>query len=76
MVQYHYIIGQTPLDEEEKRDLIPSIITKSDLDQFEQENILEARQWAMQKSILTKHDVYSEQFILNLHKRMYGLVWK
>ncbi len=75
-MQYHYIAGQTPLDEEEKRDLIPSLVTREDLDAFEQENILEARQWVMQKSTLAKLDVFSEKFLLNLHKRMYGHVWK
>lgn len=75
-MQYHYIAGQTPLDEEEKRDLIPSIVTREDLDAFEQENILEARKWVMQKSVLSKLDVFSEKFLLNLHKRMYGHVWK
>jgi Fic-DOC domain mobile mystery protein B len=75
-VQYHYITGQTPLDEEEKRDLIPSLVTREDLDAFEQENILEARKWVMQKATLAKLDVFSEKFLLNLHKRMYGHVWK
>jgi Fic-DOC domain mobile mystery protein B len=75
-VQYHYIAGQTPLDEEEKRDLIPSLVTREDLDAFEQENILEARKWVMQKATLAKLDVFSEKFLLNLHKRMYGHVWK
>jgi Fic-DOC domain mobile mystery protein B len=75
-MQYHYIAGQTPLDEEEKRDLIPSLVTREDLDAFEQENILEARKWVMQKSVLSKLDIFSEKFLLNLHKRMYGHVWK
>lgn len=75
-MQYHYIAGQTPLDEEEKRDLIPSLVTREDLDAFEQENILEARKWVMQKSTLAKLDVFTEKFLLNLHKRMYGHVWK
>lgn len=75
-MQYHYIAGQTPLDEEEKRDLIPSLVTREDLDAFEQENILEARKWVMQKATLAKLDVFTERFLLNLHKRMYGHVWK
>lgn len=75
-MQYHYIAGQTPLDEEEKRDLIPSLVTREDLDAFEQENILDARKWVMQKSVLSKLDIFSEKFLLNLHKRMYGHVWK
>ena len=76
MISYHYIEGQTPLDEDEKRDLIPTLITREDLDAFEQENILEARKWIMQKSVLAKQDIFTEKFILNLHKRMYGHVWK
>ena len=76
MINYHYIEGQTPLDEDEKRDLIPTLITREDLDAFEQENILEARKWIMQKSVLAKQDIFTEKFILNLHKRMYGYVWK
>ena len=76
MIQYHYIDGQTPLDEDEKRDLIPTILTREDLDRFEQENILEARAWLMQKSVLARQDIFTEQFLLNLHKRMYGHVWK
>ena len=75
-MQYHYFAGQTPLDEEEKRDLIPSIITREDLDAFEQENILEARKWVMQKATLARLDVFSEKFLLNLHHRMYDHVWK
>jgi Fic-DOC domain mobile mystery protein B len=73
---YHYTTGQTPLDEEEKRDLIPSIVTREDLHAFEQENILEARKWVMQKSVFSRLDIFSQKFLLNLHKRMYGYVWK
>jgi fido (protein-threonine AMPylation protein) len=76
MINYIYIAGQMPLDEEEKRDLIPTILTREDLDAFEQENILEARKWVMQKSVLNKADIFEEKFLCNLHKRMYGHVWK
>ena len=76
MINYHYIEGQTPLEEEEKLDLIPTLLTREDLDKFEQENILEARKWVMQKSVLAKQDIFSEAFIFELHKRMYGHVWK
>lgn len=76
MINYTYISGQTPLDEEEKRDLIPTILTREDLDAFEQENILEARKWVMQKSVLNKADIFEEKFLCNLHKRMYGHIWK
>jgi Fic-DOC domain mobile mystery protein B len=71
-----YILGQTPLEEDEKRDLIPSIITRQDLDAFEQENILEARKWVMQRSVLSRVDIFTEKFLLDLHRRMYSQVWK
>lgn len=77
MIQYHYIEGQTPLDEEERRHLIPTILTREDIDHFEREDIIEARRWVMQKSVLaSKRDIFTEKFILNLHERMYGRVWK
>lgn len=76
MINYYYIAGQTPLDEEEKLELIPSIITREDLDNFEQENILEARKWLMNKTTLSKQDIFSEEFLTNLHKRMFNHVWK
>ncbi len=77
MVQYHYTEGQTPLDEKEKEHLIPTILMREDLDRFEQGNILEARIWVMRKSVsASKQDIFTEKFILNLHKRMYGRVWK
>lgn len=76
MLESSYIIGQTPLDEYEKHGLIPGIIARKDLDRVEQENILQAREWIMQKSVISNHELLSEKFILNLHKRMYGKVWK
>jgi len=68
--------GQTHLDPEEGRDFIPSIITREDLNTFEQENILEAQIWAMQTRNLQSMDVFSEVFLCSLHKRMFGKVWK
>lgn len=68
--------GQTHLDPEESRDLIPSIITREDLNTFEQENILEAQIWAMQTRNLQSMDVFSEVFLCSLHKRMFGKIWK
>ena len=43
-----YIGGQTPLDEDEKEGLlIPTIATREELDEFEQQNIEEALQWIL-----------------------------
>lgn len=71
-----YTDGQTPLDEEEKEGLlIPSIATKGELDEFEQQNIEEAIQWILGRS-LKAETIFTERFVKNLHKRMYGEVWK
>lgn len=75
-MEYAYIAGQTALDEEEKEDLIPILLTRADLDRFEQENIIEARKWIMQKSVLARQEVFTEKFLLTLHKRMFDRVWK
>jgi Fic-DOC domain mobile mystery protein B len=71
----NYINGQTPLEEEEKDDLkIQTIATRGELDEFEQQNIEEAMQWLIRKS-LKKETILSEQFIKQLHKKMFGSVW-
>lgn len=75
-MQYHYIAGQTPLDEEEKRGLIPSLVTRGELDEWEEENILAAREWILRKQTLARHDLLSEDFFLALHTRMFDNVWR
>ncbi|OYU84402.1 MAG: cell filamentation protein Fic [Flavobacterium sp. BFFFF2] len=71
-----YIDGQTPLSEEEREGLkIPSITTREELDEFEQLNIEKAIQWTFGKK-LTAAQLFSEKHIKDLHKRMYGEVWK
>ncbi len=70
-----YIDGQTPLDEEEKDGLlIPTIATRGELDEFEQQNIEQAVQWTLGRSF--KPEVlFTENFIRTVHKRMYADVW-
>ena len=71
-----YTDGQTPLDEDEKEDLlINSISTRAELDEFEQKNIEDAIQWSLTRKFKAAQ-ILSESFINDLHKRMYGSVWK
>jgi hypothetical protein len=50
-LDFEYIDGQTPLDEEEKEGLlIPTIATRGELDEFEQQNIEKAVQWTLGRS--------------------------
>ena len=68
--------GQTPLDEDEKSELlIPTITTRAELDEFEQQNIESAVEWTMSRSF-TAVQVLNEPFIKELHIRMFDEVWK
>jgi Fic-DOC domain mobile mystery protein B len=70
-----YIDGQTSLDEDEKEVLlIPTIATRAELNEFEQQNIEQAIAWSMGRSFKT-NNVFAENFIKSVHKRMYGNVW-
>ena len=71
-----YTDGQTPLDEDEKEGLkIKAITTQKELDEFEQLNIEKAIEWTIHAN-LNLEKILSEKFIKNLHKKMYGDVWK
>jgi Fic-DOC domain mobile mystery protein B len=70
-----YIDGQTPLDEEEKDGLlIPTIATHGELNEFEQQNIEQAVQWTIGRSFKPEQ-VFTEDFVRTVHKRMYADVW-
>lgn len=65
--------ASTPLSPEEQEELIPSYITlRSELNEAEQANIVDAEEWAFNRT----RDVLSEKFLNDLHKRMFGRVWK
>jgi Fic-DOC domain mobile mystery protein B len=71
-----YKLGDTPLDEDEMAGLkIPSISTVGELDEFEQKNIEDALLWVKKKKP-AKDEILTEDFIKQLHKKMYGDVWK
>ena len=74
-LEHDDIAGQTPLDEDEKEGLlIPTISTRGELDEFEQHNIEQAVQWSLKHSFKPQ-EVFTEDFIKDVHKKMYGLVW-
>ena len=74
-LKIEYAPGQTPLDEEEKEGLlIPTISTRGELDEFEQNNIEAAILWTLNRSF-TPNQVFSTDFVRHLHKQMYGQVW-
>ena len=75
-LELKYEEGQTPLDENEKEGLkIKSITTQGELDEFEQLNIEKAVEWTIRTN-LNAEKILTEKFVKDLHKRMYGEVWK
>jgi fido (protein-threonine AMPylation protein) len=75
-LDFEYIHGQTPLDEDETDGLrIPTISTRGELDEFEQQNIEEAVQWVLTRSFKPEI-ILTEAFIKKVHKKMYSKVWK
>lgn len=70
-----YIGGQTPIDDDEKMGLlIPTISVRSELDEFEQQNIENAVQWTMSRSF-TASEILTEDFVRRLHGQMFSDVW-
>lgn len=74
-LDFELVEGQTPLDEEEKDGLlIPTITTRVELDEFEQQNIERAIKWTMGRKF-KKDDMLTEDFVKLVHKKMFGDVW-
>lgn len=73
-----YVEGQTTLEDEEKDGLlIPHITTRSELDEAEQRNIEEAILWLHnRRKRFTVHELLTEEFIRELHLRMFSGVCK
>lgn len=67
--------GQTELSAEERKGLKPAYITyRSELNREEQENILKAEKWLFARR-LGPSNFADQDFICQVHKRMYGDVW-
>jgi Fic-DOC domain mobile mystery protein B len=65
--------ANTPLEAEEREQLIPSYITlRAELNEAELTNIAEARKWLSSR----RREVLDPAFLNQLHRRMYGDVWK
>ncbi len=65
--------GATPIDPDEAEGLIPThITTQADLNQWEAMNISKAQSWAFG----AKRDVLTEQFVRELHRRMFDETWE
>lgn len=64
----------TPLTPEEREGLKPRWITlRSELNELETRNISEAEAWLISAKL---KDILNDTFLMKLHKRMFGQVWK
>jgi len=74
MIDFKYPEGATPIDPDEAEGLLLThITTQGELNRWEQDNIVEALAW-IDKTKPT--NILNEQFIKQLHKRMFDNVWK
>ena len=67
--------GNTPLSPDEVTDLIPNLATKEELNQWERENILLARDWAV-AGRTSAINMASDKYVRKLHGKMFDQTWK
>lgn len=65
----------TPLSLEELADLIPSLATKEELNEWERQNILFGREWAVGDRTRAV-DMASDEYVRKLHRKMFDQTWK
>jgi Fic-DOC domain mobile mystery protein B len=68
--------GATPLGPDEKSGLMhPHVATKAELNELENANILQGLAWLNSLPKVTTDVVLSRDFVIELHKRMFGDTW-
>jgi Fic-DOC domain mobile mystery protein B len=67
--------GNTPLSPEELADLLPSLSTREELNEWERENILRAREWSIRDRTRPR-DMVSDAYVRKLHRKMFDQTWK
>ena len=72
----HELPGNTPITPEELAGLIPSLATQQELNEWERENILVARAWALGPRQIKQADPFAEAYVRELHRRMFSETWK
>ncbi|MEQ8314862.1 MAG: mobile mystery protein B [Gammaproteobacteria bacterium] len=68
--------GTTPLDPDEREGLkYPHIQTRGELNAAEQSNIQDGFLWLARQRSFRQLEYLTEEFLLSLHRRMFGKVW-
>jgi Fic-DOC domain mobile mystery protein B len=68
--------GNTPLTPDELSDLIPNLAARNELNEWERENILRGRRWALGRRGFQRSDPISDEYIRKLHDKMFDQTWK
>lgn len=69
--------GATPLDPDEMEGLrFSHIQTRGQLDELEQINIQSGLKWLNRQKKKKNLDIFTEAFVCDLHKKLFGDVWK
>jgi len=66
----------TPINLIDPNDLIPSISTEKERNEWERLNILIARGWALNPRVLGRRDPTDEIYLRILHQRMFDKTWR
>jgi Fic-DOC domain mobile mystery protein B len=73
-LKFDYPPGATPLDPDDIQGLLPPHITlQHQLNDFEEANIGQAREWAYTRR---RGDPLDREFIRTVHRRMFGATWQ
>jgi Fic-DOC domain mobile mystery protein B len=72
----NWLPGNTPITPDELDGLLPSLSTQDELNQWERENILSARIWALSRKEIKNRDPFAEPYLRELHRRMFNETWK
>lgn len=67
---------ELPLAPAEIALLVPSLSTRAQLLEIEQASIHAARLWAMRPRNLKGGDIFTEDFLRELHRRMFSGIWR
>ncbi|HCP92212.1 MAG TPA: mobile mystery protein B [Spartobacteria bacterium] len=65
-----------PIDAAEAEDLIPPLTAQAELNEWEEQNIIAGRHWALSKRVHSQAEPLSEDFLFKLHRRMFDDTWK
>lgn len=71
--------GATPIDLDEAEGLLhPHVSTRAELNELEEANIQVGLEWALARAVVGRRrlDALAEGFLFELHRRMFGSVWK